>query len=1061
MEVYTFGNGDFLQQVFVAVTSLMGTGSFMTLVRLTVMLSMLVLAYQLFFSLRADLVISGFFKHYFIVVVLFYALMVPKTNVIIWDEYRAPNAMPAVNNVPFGVALFANIFTTAERGLTKMMETSFSTPDDLKFSNSGFAFSVIALDNMKYATTTDPYFKRTMDDYVVNCFFTDVLWGDKDLNIVLTSNDIFSQLNPTHSAPLMSMAYSATYPMGQQDSCQDIYNTITANMGATTSAALSKLSDTMGIDVASRLPTVMNSVLNVATTAQGAVKQAMVANSLKDGLAQTAMYTGVSGDAVAYATALAQQQQQSQWTIAGELSKKYIPILRQILEAVVYGIFPILFLMMMTPWGRKSLQMYVSLLMWLLMWSPLFALLNLIVNTRSTSVLKPSIGYFSMGNMPYIYQSTADVTAMAGYMAWLVPTLAFAIAKVSDSALVHAMSSVAASTNLTQSHAASATVGPEGASRTAAAAAQFQAAGIYGSHAVMSGIAAQHTYGMQYGMAMENLGTADSMEMAQNQVKSSAFTSRASAAGIDVLTESIGDGDIKKTAAITGNVGAQRQAGELKSLLEASAPHGGIENFARALADKNYAQASSVIERYAHSKGISFDKGAQDVGRILGDRDALGAEAFQKMQSTVGREAQVFTEINKGLNEVAKFEQTYEFAHSAGYAGSKEDFQGVFKGHLSHHAQETWTLDNQRADWLNGQMEAHSSPVRFHEGDRVTMSRGSDGMISLAKGESGAVSDSFNLTRAQSGTDISEVSRKHQELNLGASDVRQLADDVRHAGPGYNNFAKGLDQMADKYGGAKLSLDSTAGGKLVGATARAGGEAVSIDYRNQKTGWENFSHAIDKSESGSLRQIYDNFTNKVGGSHDISFNDFREVMSGLKDMGFDVRISESASASGGHRVMIQDPHTKQAVAGDIKSVVTEFKQTVDGATHEVKSPTGGEPIVSKSEVGSERTQLIDRLNMRMGVSADGTVTQGVRNVGSEVFGKETGETIAVGTSGIIDGASTLGKTVGGFRSLGIGSGIGTKGDIPSDANKMGPYSEWPIKVPPGHMPNMNATVGRP
>jgi hypothetical protein len=61
------------------------------------------------------------------------------------------------------------------------------------------------------------------------------------------------------------------------------------------------------------------------------------------------MYTGVSGDALAYATALGEQQQRSSWLTAGELSKKYIPIMRQILEAVVYGLFPVLFLMMMTP----------------------------------------------------------------------------------------------------------------------------------------------------------------------------------------------------------------------------------------------------------------------------------------------------------------------------------------------------------------------------------------------------------------------------------------------------------------------------------------------------------------------------------------------------------------------------------------------------------------------------------------------------------------------------------------------------------------------------------------
>lgn len=850
MEVYSFGNGDFLYQVFLAISNLMGTGSFMTLVRITIMLSMLVVGYQLAFSMRADHVMTGFFKHYFVIIMLFYALMVPKTDVIVWDEYRSPHAMTAVNNVPLGVALFANVFTTVERGLTTMMETSFSTPNDLKFGNSGFAFSAMALDNMKYATTSDPYFKRMMDDFVVNCFFTDILWGDKDLNVVLTSNNIFAQLTPTHSAPLMSMKYDAAHPMGQQDSCSNIYSTISTNMGAKTSAALSKLSDTMGLNVSARLPSAFSSVLNVATTAQGAIQQALVANSMKDGLAQTAMYTGVSGDAVAYATSMAQQQQQSQWAVAGELSKKYIPILRQILEAIVYGIFPILFLMMMSPWAKQALQMYVSLLIWLVLWSPLFALLNLIVNTRTTGILAPASGYFSMGYMPFIYQSTADVTAMAGYMAWLVPTLAFAIAKMSDSAMVHAMSSVASSTNMSQSGAARSTTGSEGATRAASTAAQFQAANIYGSSAVMSGVAAQQTYSMQYGMAMDGLGMPNSRMMGQDQVKSAAFGARSSAASVDTLTDSIGGGDSNRAATIAGTTGGQRQAGDLKSLQDASAPYGGIESFSRSLADKNYAQASSVIGSYAQSRGISFGQGAQEVGRIMGDREAVGAEAFKNVQSTVSRDGQVQTETNKGLNEAAKFNQAYEFASAAGYAGSKDDFQGMYNAHSAHHGQESWTLDGARAGWLNNQAEAQGSSVRFASGDRVSMARTPDGNISLAKGESGMSRDSLNISQSRSGNDISNVQRSREDLNLGPAGMTGLANELRGQ-QGYGNFVKALDKMAAS-GGGVVHLDrDPQTGQILSATAGSGGSAVTVDHSSQKTGWEKMSQAINKGEFGS------------------------------------------------------------------------------------------------------------------------------------------------------------------------------------------------------------------
>lgn len=492
MEVYTFGNMDFLFQVFTAVKQLMGTSDYMTLVRLTILLGFLILAYQVFFSLRIDIVASGFLKQYLIVIIAFYVLLVPKTDVVIRDEIR--NQQVSVQSVPYGIGMVAHFFTTMEKGLTTLIETYFTTPDDMKFSKTGYAFSTILLDNLRFATPTDPYYKRTLNDYIVNCFFSDVVWGDIDLGAFIQSNNIMADMAPQHSRPLFTMVYNAAAPAGTAKTCQDAYTTdVFGPMATEATTSLTALNKVMQVDVTGRIATVVNSYLNMgAGSATDVIQQAMAANAVKEGLAQTALYSGVSADAVMYSSALAEQQQASSWIVAGELSKRYIPIIRQVFEALIYGLFPIIFLMMMTPMGVKAVRIYFSLLVWLLMWSPLYALLNLIVNTRTTGVLAASWGQFSLGQMPYIYQSTSDLTAMAGYLAWAVPTLAFAVAKGSDSALVHLASGIQTSTNLSTSHAAGATTGTEGATRMAAASAHFKAAQTYGgADVVAAGTAAQ------------------------------------------------------------------------------------------------------------------------------------------------------------------------------------------------------------------------------------------------------------------------------------------------------------------------------------------------------------------------------------------------------------------------------------------------------------------------------------------------------------------------------------------------------------------------------------------
>ncbi|HPV99336.1 MAG TPA: hypothetical protein PLZ78_15995, partial [Spirochaetota bacterium] len=163
---------------------------------------------------------------------------------------------------------------------------------------------------------------------------------------------------------------------------------------------------------------------------------------------------------------------------------------------------------------------------------------------------------------------------------------------------------------------------------------------------------------------------------------------------------------------------------------------------------------------------------------------------------------------------------------------------------------------------------------------------------------------------------------------------------------------------------------------------------------------------------GNLRKIYSNFTDRVGGSHSVRYDDFRESVSGFRGRGYNVSIVEDASMAGGHRVMVFDPSHKKPVlvSGNINHLVSSYRQTADGATREAIAPLTGDILASESTIGSVRTQNQDRLNVNMGVKADGTVTEGVRKV--------AGETVAVGTAGVFDGMRTVGGALRSARYLG-------------------------------------------
>ena len=179
-----------------------------------------------------------------------------------------------------------------------------------------------------------------------------------------------------------------------------------------------------------------------------------------------------------------------------------------------------------------------------------------------------------------------------------------------------------------------------------------------------------------------------------------------------------------------------------------------------------------------------------------------------------------------------------------------------------------------------------------------------------------------------------------------------------------------------------------------------------------KSGRDIAGYNISRSEEGNLRKIYSNFTDRVGGSHSVRYDDFRESVSGFRSRGYNVSIVEDASMAGGHRVMVYDPSHKKPVlvSGNINHLVSSYRQTADGATREAIAPLTGDVLTSESTIGSVRTQNQDRLNVNMGVKADGTVTEGVRKV--------AGETVAVGAAASMDGLASIGSTVRSVKQLG-------------------------------------------
>ena len=450
MEVFTFGNGDYLTQIFLAIRGLMGASSFQALVTILIIVSLFWAYWVGIFSGRG-FPGSSALKVWFVILLVYWGLFVPKVDVVIHDEIRNTDSL--VQDVPWGVGFFAHFFTSAEKGVAKLFDTYFTIPSDLKYTTSGMGFGLLGLDTASESVILDPYLRRTVDEYIANCFFADVLMGNKDLNQVVYSNDLLTEIASSNTA-FTSKIYDSAHPSGQSDTCANVYAYIQGELSNHVSSriaplfaskvmGLSSMNNLLAAQVLNRLGVAGNYLLNLSLNGQQILTQAVLMNAMSDGMRIFAAKYGTDSDALGYALAMASQQTRTSWSVSSELAKKYIPVIRQVIEALVYGTFPLLFLIMLTPLGGAIFRTYLTLLLWLLLWSPLFSILNLIVMVRAVGVLSPYAGTYSLAAASGIMSSTVDMIALAGSLSWMVPILALAIASGSQYAMVHLFGGVA------------------------------------------------------------------------------------------------------------------------------------------------------------------------------------------------------------------------------------------------------------------------------------------------------------------------------------------------------------------------------------------------------------------------------------------------------------------------------------------------------------------------------------------------------------------------------------------------------------------------------------------
>lgn len=461
-EIFTYDNGEILRLVLNGVAAISGNGAFQTLIRISALFGLLFVLYSLALGLRgADL--RWFFQFLFVYMVLF----VPKVDVVVTDRID-PAQSGVVANVPFALGAFAGWTSLIGDTLTSWMEAINTLPADLKYQQNGAVFASSLVETASQYEITDPDFAENMSAFMRQCVFYDLLQHQYTWKALMEAEDTWAFIE----ANSVSIARSFPYTSGGVTvivTCRDG----TTQLGNDWATEVDRAAGLYGVRFFPRLnmatakakllndlPVSYDYLANISKSGGDIIRQNMMTNFFRRAILNAAAGADANAASQDFALAQAERQQMTLFDTVGRMMSRILPMVKNILEVTVYAIFPFVFLIFLLPVGMKLLGTYAKLLIWLQLWAPFYAVLNLFANLWGAA--KSSAAAMGVGGVEALSLAThsglhlvnADMAVVAGYLAAFIPVLSWGLVSLSANFGITALAG--AVTGGTQSSASSA-----------------------------------------------------------------------------------------------------------------------------------------------------------------------------------------------------------------------------------------------------------------------------------------------------------------------------------------------------------------------------------------------------------------------------------------------------------------------------------------------------------------------------------------------------------------------------------------------------------------------------
>ena len=436
--------------IFNAIAEIFGSENYLHLLRLVFLFGgFMVFVKGVISSFEGKTNVTGEYLKYSLIVVALLSIIFSQTGTIIVKSKSLPTycspgssstAGVAVGNIPEVIAYAYSFFNRIGVNMTKMTETAF-TPPTTNYGNYSLG------QNAGYMGALKSTMKVLGAD--TSIMLSKSAPGEKPVNLPLISKTIFAQCI---LIPFSARGASGLAQITKLKSSSDIFGYLNNLYSKNPDIGGTKARDfeaKMGGDIwkCGKLwdyakpsfqkykqmaacsyntnAAAISIITGIKTPSKSDFQNTILQSALISGLqnAKTSLGTGISG--INYAIGRSKAEFVQTELAKGAYTAKMLPLLQTTLRAVLYAMFPFTFVIILFPGGLKVLTEYMKAILWIELWTPMAAILNMFMIQYAESRMS---GEYAKSGLTVVNAinylgSGATIAGVAGYLYASVPAL--------------------------------------------------------------------------------------------------------------------------------------------------------------------------------------------------------------------------------------------------------------------------------------------------------------------------------------------------------------------------------------------------------------------------------------------------------------------------------------------------------------------------------------------------------------------------------------------------------------------------------------------------------------